>query len=138
MPAGVLLFSPWTDLSCSGETIRTKVDVDVMFEPARLVEVAALHLNGRPADEPLASPLFADQSCWPEMLVFASEYEILLADATRLHKKMQHYGRCSTLITRRKMPHVWPVMLMMPEALNDLRIAGDFVSRVTGSREKRG
>ena len=137
LPAGALLFSPWTDLSGSGETMRTKADADVMFDPALLPQAAALYLNGRPATEPLASPLFADLKGLPEMLIFASEDEILLADSTRLHDKLQQLGGRSTLITRRKLPHVWPTMLMLPEARKDLRIAGDFVARMTSPRQAR-
>lgn len=131
MPAGALLFSPWTDLTGSGETMRTKADDDVMFNPALLPEAAALYLNGRPATEPLASPLFADLHGLPELLIFASEHEILLADSTRLHDKARQSGVKSTLITRKRLPHVWPTMIMLPEARQDLKKSGDFITRIT-------
>jgi len=34
------------------------------------------------------------------------------------------------LIQRDKLPHVWPTMLMLPEARRDLKISGEFVTRV--------
>ncbi|MDN8820402.1 alpha/beta hydrolase fold domain-containing protein, partial [Staphylococcus aureus] len=71
MPACALLFSPWTDLACAGETMRTLADVDVMFQPHLLPQAAALYLNGRPATEPLASPLYADLRGLPPMLIHA-------------------------------------------------------------------
>ena len=55
LPAGAVLFSPWTDLSCSGETMRSKADVDVMFNPDSLPQAAALYLAGQPSTTPLAS-----------------------------------------------------------------------------------
>jgi monoterpene epsilon-lactone hydrolase len=131
MPAGALLFSPWTDLSCSGETMRTKAKDDVMFNAHLLPEAASFYLHGRAATEPLASPLFADLTGLPEMLIFASEHEILLADSTRLHDKARQSGIKSTLITRARMPHVWPTMVMLPEAREDLRQSGAFVTRIT-------
>lgn len=137
LPAGALLYSPWTDLSCSGETMRTKATDDVMFEPRLLPEAAALYLAGRPGTEPLASPLFADLAGLPELFIFASEHEVLLDDSRRLHDKARQQGVRSTLTLRPKLPHVWPTMVMLPEARRDLKISGDFVSRITASRPAR-
>ena len=68
----------------------------------------------------------------PEMLILASNHEILLSDSTRLHEKALKQGVKSTLITRDKLPHVWPTMLLLPEARRDLTLSGEFVSRVAG------
>ena len=54
LPAAAVLFSPWSDLSCSGETMRSKADVDVMFNPDSLPQAAALYLAGPPRPTPLA------------------------------------------------------------------------------------
>ena len=136
LPAGALLFSPWTDLSCSGDTMKTMAKADVMFNPHLLPEAAALYLNGRPATEPLASPLFADLRGLPELFIFASEHEILSADSTRLHDKARQQGVKSTLTVRPKLPHVWPTMLMLPEARRDLKLSGEFVTRVTAASQR--
>jgi monoterpene epsilon-lactone hydrolase len=76
------------------------------------------------------SPLFGDLTGLPELFMFASNHEILLADSTRLHEKALKQGVKSTLIQRDKLPHVWPTMLMLPEARRDLKISGEFVTRV--------
>lgn len=65
MPAGAFLFSPWADLSCSGDTMKTMAKADVMFDPNALPQAAALYLAGRSAQTPLASPVFADLSGLP-------------------------------------------------------------------------
>jgi monoterpene epsilon-lactone hydrolase len=130
MPAGALLFSPWTDLTCSGETMRTKAKVDVMFNAEALPEAASFYVKPQDLKNPLASPLFGDLTGLPEMLIFASNHEILLSDSIRLHEKAQRQGVKSTLIQRDKLPHVWPTMLMLPEARRDLKISGEFVTRV--------
>lgn len=132
MPACALLFSPWTDLACAGETMRTLADVDVMFQPHLLPQAAALYLNGRPATEPLASPLYADLRGLPPMLIHASNHEILLDDSLRLHGRAQAAGVRSELIRRNKLPHVWPTMVMLPEARASLKESAAFIARHTG------
>ncbi|HIV73318.1 MAG TPA: alpha/beta hydrolase [Candidatus Aquabacterium excrementipullorum] len=133
LPAGALLFSPWADLSCSGETMKTKAKDDVMFNPHLLPEAAALYLKGHSAKDPLVSPVFGDLTGLPELFIFASEHEILLSDSTRLHDKARQQGVKSTLTLRQRLPHVWPTMLMLPEARQDLKLSGDFVTRVTAA-----
>jgi len=131
MPAGAVLFSPWSDLSCSGETMKTLAKVDVMFNPESLPEAAALYLAGKPTNTPLASPLFADLKGLPPLMIHASTHEILLADSTRLHDRAQQQGVKSELHLKAKMPHVWPTMLMLPEARQTLKECGAFITRVT-------
>lgn len=131
MPAGAVLFSPWSDLSCSGETMKTLSDADVMFNPESLPEAAALYLAGKPANTPLASPLFADLRGLPPLMIHASKHEILLADSTRLHERATQQGIQSELHLKAKMPHVWPTMLMLPEARQTLKECGAFIARVT-------
>ncbi len=131
MPAGAVLFSPWSDLSCSGETMKTLAKDDVMFNPESLPEAAALYLNGKPATTPLASPLFADLKGLPPLMIHASEHEILLADSTRLHERAKQQGVKSELHTKKRMPHVWPTMLMLPEARETLKHCGKFIAQVT-------
>lgn len=131
LPAGLLLFSPWTDLSCSGETMRTQAKADVMFNPHLLPQAAQLYLQGRSNTDPIASPLFANLQGLPEMLIFASEHEVLSADSTRLHEKARQAGVRTQLITRPRMPHVWPILIMLPEAKEDMRKSGEFIARMT-------
>ena len=134
LPAGLLLFSPWTDLTCAGETMLTMAKADVMFNPHALPEAAAFYLNGAPATEPLASPLFGDLTGFPPMLVFASEHEVLLSDSVRLVEKANSVDVDVTFKTRRRMPHVWPTMVMLPEGRADLKLSGQFVmARTTSS-----
>ena len=131
LPAGAILFSPWSDLSCSGETMKTLADADVMFNPHSLPEAAALYLAGKPTDTPLASPLFADLRGLPPLMIHASEHEILLSDATRLHERALAQGVRSELHLKAKMPHVWPTMVMLPEARQTLQHCGDFIAKMT-------
>lgn len=131
LPAGALLYSPWTDLTCSGETMRTLADVDVMFNPEALPEAASFYVNASDLKNPLASPLFGDLTGLPEMLVLASNHEILLSDSVRLVDKARQQGVKVEFIRRDKLPHVWPTMVMLPEGRRDLKLSGEFITRVT-------
>lgn len=131
VPAAAVLFSPWTDLSCSGETMRTKADVDVMFNPESLPDAAALYLAGMASTSPLASPLFADLRGLPPLMIHASQHEILLSDSTRLHERAMAQGVKSELHLKDKLPHVWPTMVILPEARETLKHCGTFIAQHT-------
>jgi len=133
MPAGAVLFSPWVDLAASGESVQTQAHADVMFNPENLGDVAQWYLAGRSATDPVASPLYGDMAGLPPLLIFASRSEILLSDATRLHDKAVAAGVVSQLVLQSKMPHVWPIMVMLPEAKTSLRQVAAFMrERVPG------
>jgi acetyl esterase/lipase len=133
MPAGAVLFSPWVDLASTGESVQAQARTDVMFNPENLVDAAQLYLAGRSATDPVASPLFGHMAGLPPLLIFASRSEILLSDATRLHDKAQAAGVTSQLVLQPNMPHVWPIMVMLPEAKASLRQVAAFMrERVPG------
>jgi acetyl esterase/lipase len=133
MPAGAVLFSPWVDLASTGESVQAQARTDVMFNPENLVDAAQLYLAGRSATDPVASPLYGDMEGLPALLIFASQSEILLSDATRLHDKAQAAGVTSQLVLQPNMPHVWPIMVMLPEAKASLRQVAAFMrDRVPG------
>ncbi|MBN4688746.1 alpha/beta hydrolase fold domain-containing protein, partial [Escherichia coli] len=86
---------------------------------------------GRPATDPLASPLFADLQGLPPLMIHASRHEILLADSTRLHDRASVQGVRSELHLKSRMPHVWPTMLMLPEARRTLADCGRWIAQRT-------
>jgi len=127
MPAAAVLFSPWVDLACEGASMQTQANADVMFSPDSLPKAAALYLQGTPAKNELASPLYADLQGLPPLQIFASRHEVLLDDATRLHQAALNAGVSSTLILESNLPHVWPTMVNLPEARISLRQAAGFI-----------
>lgn len=131
MPAGVVLFSPWTDMTLSGESMRTMASRDVMFRPEIFPAVVSAYLGAQSPSDPLASPLFADLSGLPPMMIWASEHEILSSDATRLHTAALAQGVQSELHLAVGLPHVWPVMVALPESKAALLEVAQFISRRT-------
>lgn len=84
MPAAVALFSPMTDLAVTGESFTTKAGVDPNITAAAIRTRANDYLNGTDSKDPLVSPIYADLTGLPPMLVQAGSHEALLDDATRL------------------------------------------------------
>ncbi len=127
MPAGAVLFSPWVDLAAAGESVQTNAHTDVMFNPENLADAAQFYLGGRNPRDPVASPLYGDMAGLPPLLIFASQSEILLSDATRLHDQALAAGVSSQLVLQSNLPHVWPIMVMLPEAKASLRQVAAFM-----------
>ncbi|MFN3835633.1 MAG: alpha/beta hydrolase [Glycocaulis sp.] len=92
LPDALYLLSPWTDLSMSGESVRTKADRDPMLNPDYLGAGGQLYLGGRPGNDPEASPLFAELKGLPPTLIQVGSDEILLSDSTRLAEKLEAAG----------------------------------------------
>jgi acetyl esterase/lipase len=86
-PAAALLLSPWIDLTQSGASITAKADVDPSMTGHALSVRAADYLNGTDPRTDLASPVFADLSGLPPLLIQAGSHEVLLDDALRLAAK---------------------------------------------------
>ena len=86
MPAAAVLFSPMTDLTVTGDSFTTKADVDPNVTAAAIQSRVSDYLGGTGIDpaDPLVSPIFADLTGLPPLLVQAGSHEVLLDDATRL------------------------------------------------------
>lgn len=88
LPRGLVLLSPWTDLTSSGKTHETKAEVDPVLDAEYLDRMISNYVKGEELDNPLISPLFGDFSGFPPTYIQAGNNEILLSDSTMLHEKM--------------------------------------------------
>ena len=89
-PAGAFTFSPWTDLTLSGDTIGCKSEA--ILPVARMAEAVELFLDGAAADDPRASPLFAEFVAPPPVLIQVGTGEALADDARRMAKTLAAAG----------------------------------------------
>lgn len=134
-PAGVVVFSPWTDLGLSGASLATGHEVLLPVE--RMAEVAAQYLAGADARDPRASPLFAAYPAAPPVLIQVGSNEALLDDSRRMAARLQAEGADVRLTIWEDCPHVWQIFDgWLPEARLALREAADFIqtSFVAASR----
>lgn len=107
LPAAAVCISPWTDMTGSGDSIRTKAEEDPMVSPASLSTHAKNYLGGADPKTPLASPLFADLKGLPPLLVQVGTAEVLLDDSRRLAERARAAGVDVTLEEGEDMIHVW-------------------------------
>ena len=128
-PAAAWLLSPWADLSCSSETMRTKAHQDPLLDAEGLSRKAAEYLGEAPADSPLASPVAAELHDLAPILVHVGSHEILLDDAVRLVARAGATGTSARLVIGPEMFHVWPLFgFMLSEGREALAEAGRFLA----------
>ncbi len=110
LPACAWLISPWTDLTMSGGTLVAKDADDPLIHKGYLEELAAAYAPaGMDRRDPRLSPLFANLSGFPPLLVQVGSEETLLADATRLAEAAGAARVAVTLEIWPHMIHAWPV-----------------------------
>jgi epsilon-lactone hydrolase len=93
LPGAAVPISPWTDMEGSGESMKTKVELDPMVEPGGLMGMAKLYMGEGDYRAPTASPLHGDYAGFPPLLIQVGELETLLDDATRVADKAKTAGR---------------------------------------------
>ncbi len=93
MPAGAVCISPWTDLALTGDSMRGKADVEIVLDHDSLAMFAALYAGDQPLTNPLISPLYADLTGLPPLLIQVGTDEILLDELAALCSKSRGGGR---------------------------------------------
>ncbi len=134
LPAAAVLFSPWTDLAATGESMKTNAKRDAMFHAPGTAEGSAYYLGAADARTPLASPLYADLHGLPPLLIHAGDREILRDDSTRLTKKARAAGVSVEERIWPVVPHVWQLASFVPEARESLKRAAEFLKTETRAK----
>ena len=88
LPRGLVLLSPWTDLTASGKTHTTRALVDPVLDADYLRKMTENYAAGRELTDPFISPLFGDFEGFPPTYIQVGDNEMLLSDSTMLHKKL--------------------------------------------------
>jgi acetyl esterase/lipase len=128
LPAAAVCLSPWTDLTCSGESWATNAKVDFMLKRVTTVKAAKLYLGDADPRTPLASPLFADPDGLPPLLIQVGSEEVLLSDSTQFADKARLAGVDVTLENWKGMQHVWQYSVsMLPEGRQAVTRIGEFI-----------
>ena len=127
-PAAAVCLSPWTDLTCTGESWMTNANNDIMLDPGAILESALLYLGKSDPRTPLASPLYADLKGLPPILIQVGSEEFILSDATRFAEKAQAAGVDITLEVWEGMQHEWHFAAkFLPEGRQAIDRIGEFI-----------
>ncbi|MDP9841600.1 alpha/beta hydrolase [Streptosporangium lutulentum] len=117
LPVAAALFSPWTDLTLSGVSLDSRGDADPLFSRAHMEEYAEHYLAGHDPKDELASPLLADLTGLPPLLIQVGSAEVLLDDSLRLAVRAAEHEVDVSLNVVAGAPHVYPLMAgVMDEA----------------------
>jgi epsilon-lactone hydrolase len=132
-PAGVVALSPWTDLTGQSASLVSNAVRDPLMPVEGFDRLVGYVLAGHPADDPRASPIFADFPGCPPILFQVGETEILRDDTLTLATRLQGQGAEVTVEVWPEVPHGWQLLVgRLPEADRAVRDAGRFVRRVFG------
>lgn len=133
MPAGAVLLSPYLDLEHTSYTIRTNARTDYL----PLSELSKP--NDRYADPdqlrlPEVSPVYADLTGLPPLLVLVGGAEMILGDSIRFAEHAERDGVDIDLVIEEEMMHVWPIVADQQEESDEAltTIAEWLAARVSG------
>lgn len=111
LPRGLVLMSPWTDLTSSGKSHELRAQVDPVLNEEYLARMVKAYADGKNLRDPLISPLFGDLEGLPPVYIQVGENEVLLSDSTRLHKAMVE---ANVSVKMDRFPGMWHVFQMSP------------------------
>lgn len=130
MPAAACLLSPWLDLTGSGESMQTNAQKDPWFKPEYMPVLARHYCPENERAHPLVSPVFADVSGLPPLLVQVCSEEILLSDATRIVEKTRAAGGEADLEIYSGLWHVFQAFArQVPESRAAVARIGSYIER---------
>lgn len=129
LPKAGVAISPWTDLTCSGETYQTKNKVSPA--PLNSWHVFAKHYAGEnPLTLPYISPLSGDLNGLPPLFINSGMDDELFDDGRLFAEKAMAAGVDVTFRAGEKMLHCYPLLApMFPEATEAMDEMVAFIKR---------
>jgi epsilon-lactone hydrolase len=123
LPVAALAISPWTDLTCSSDSYRTKNRVSLA--PMDSWTVFSRHYTGdHPAGDPLVSPLFGDLHGLPPLFINSGTADELYEDGEKFAEKAKSAGVDVVFRSGEGMVHCYPLLAPMfreaTEAMNEI------------------
>lgn len=113
MPAALVLWSPWADISETGDTYVSLRDAEVFFTYKGALGPSALaYADAKDHKNPYVSPVYGDFSKgFPPTLIQGGTKEIFLSNFIRLYQAIDQAGQVAKLDIYEGMPHVFPILL---------------------------
>jgi epsilon-lactone hydrolase len=116
LPAAVIALSPITDLAATGGSMTSNAESDPLVSKMSIESLRKTYLGSRSPADPQASPLYADLTGFPPLLLQVGSGEVLLDDTLRLADKARQAGVDVTTEVWPGMPHQWQ---LFPSLLDD-------------------
>lgn len=133
LPACAVLMSPWLDMEASGDTYRTRAEVDPLSRRETILAMARAYI-GRAGDprDPLASPIHADLAGLPPFLIHVGDHETVLDDSRVFADRLRAADVPVDLVVWARMIHHFQLFPELPEAHRSIAAIGDFVRERLG------
>lgn len=129
LPATGVAISPWANLEHTGASMTNREGLDPLNTKPLLDLLARAFLAGALPNHPFASPVFADVTGLPPILVQIGENELMLSDAIRLASHLAENRVRVNLEVWPGMPHAWHFFQsFLPEAQQALQASARFIS----------
>ena len=136
-PAAAFVMSPYADLTLAGATLETKREADPLLSRESLAVRVPDYTAGQDAALGLISPIFADLTGLPPLVIQAGTHEVLLDDAIRLARRAATADVEVTLDITPKVPHVFQTFhTVIDEATAALDRAGRLLSAYLAMAER--
>jgi acetyl esterase/lipase len=113
-PKAAICLSPWTDLTLTSETMKTKVEEDVFFNMKNMESSAKAYLQTHSPENPEISPIFADFNGFPPIFLQVGSREMLLNDSIIIAEKMKKQGVSVTVDLWEGMFHAFLIFRAIP------------------------
>jgi len=137
LPAATFVMSPYADLTLAGTTMETKREADPLMSREALESRVTDYTQGQDAALGLISPIFADLSGLPPLIIQAGSHEVLLDDAVRLARQAATADVEVTLDITPGVPHVFQAYYpILDEAAAALDRAGQLLSAHLAGAER--
>jgi epsilon-lactone hydrolase len=137
LPAAAFVMSPYADLTLAGATMDTKREADPLLSRELLQPRVPDYVSGHDAAAGLISPVFADLSGLPPLIIQAGTHEVLLDDAIRLARQAATADVQVTLDITAGVPHVFQTFYpILDEAAAALDRAGQLLSAHLAGAER--
>jgi epsilon-lactone hydrolase len=137
LPAAAFVMSPYADLTLAGTTMETKHEVDPLMSREALQSRVTDYTAGQDAALGLISPIFADLSGLPPLIIQAGTHEVLLDDVVRFAQQAATDDVEVTLDITPGVPHVFQSFYpILDEAAAALDRAGQLLSAHLAGAER--
>ncbi|KAG4101109.1 alpha/beta-hydrolase [Neocallimastix lanati (nom. inval.)] len=139
-PKACFFLSPWTDMTCSGESYYTNYQKDIQSgeanepltkEKENIIQHSDLFCFTGDADrkDPYISPLFGDFTTFPRSLFFVGSEEMLLDDTLKIVEKIKEKGNEVELVNKEGMFHIYPMYISyLPESREAYEKIKEFIA----------
>jgi acetyl esterase/lipase len=135
LPSAAFVMSPYVDLTLAGTTMESRSELDPLLGRQLLEPRVADYTAGQNAALALISPIFADLSGLPPLIIQAGTHEVLLDDAVRLAQQAIAADVEVTLDITPGVPHVFQAYhQILDEAVAALDRAGQLLSAHLAAR----